>query len=666
MIVATAPAPAPDPLQIDLRAFLTACRVNPVRKMARWYEEEFIVPDGPFEYMPWKWSRQPVAKLWIDELDSGNWTECYLTGPSQSGKSLIGFVGPALYHAFELRENYTLGLPDMRMADNKWKVDLLPVIKANPRMAALLPDSGPGSQGGTVHDTITLKNNSIFKFMSAGGSDQQRAAWTSRVVGVTEAARFSRVSETSRESNPLRQLQARQNAWDEPDRQLYVEGTGTIEEDLPWSAHQFSSQSRIVSQCPHCGGWIAPEREHLLGFDVAESLREAQQRAVWGCPLCGETIDERLRRESVASSKLLHFGQTIDKRGNITGDLPPTNRLWFRYSAWHNLFTSTATLGGEEWRCNQLDPDSLEFEDADKDLTQFKWSRPYKHRNDRLHPLDAKELRKRIDARMPNGMLPTHTTHLAVGADIGKYAMHYVVMAGCDDGTLHIPSYGMINIPTNYMDWPLAIQTALDELFDMCELGWVRRPVAATTEPANPTGEDPAPVVVKPNQLWIDTGYEPNAIYAATIRRFKRIRKTSMVQLFLGRGSGQLERMYAAPPKVGGKVREIGNNWHVELNKRWRASQIYGNADHWKDRIHDGFKLQVDENGARKPGSISLYHAPEKEHNKFSKHLTNEHRTEEFEPGRGMVVKWDRRGQNHWFDGCYMARAALDRAGWTP
>jgi porphobilinogen deaminase len=65
------------------------------------------------------------------------------------------------------------------------------------------------------------------------------------------------------------------------------------------------------------------------------------------------------------------------------------------------------------------------------------------------------------------------------------------------------------------------------------------------------------------------------------------------------------------------------------------------------------------------PESITLYHAPEREHLRFSKHITNEHRKVEFVPGRGEVVKFEKKGANHWLDGTYMARAALERVGWT-
>ena len=144
-----------DSLVFELKRCLQRARLNPVRRMSHWFSD-FVIADGPRAGEPFQWSSQPITRLLVDEIDSGRWNEIFVTGPSQSGKTLIGFVGPALYHTLELGEVYILGIPDMRMANNKWQMDLLPAIKANPRWERMLPLSGPGSQGGIVRDTITF------------------------------------------------------------------------------------------------------------------------------------------------------------------------------------------------------------------------------------------------------------------------------------------------------------------------------------------------------------------------------------------------------------------------------------------------------------------------------------------------------------------------------
>jgi hypothetical protein len=54
----------------------------------------------------------------------------------------------------------------------------------------------------------------------------------------------------------------------------------------------------------------------------------------------------------------------------------------------------------------------------------------------------------------------------------------------------------------------------------------------------------------------------------------------------------------------------------------------------------------------------SWFQALPQDHLSLAKHLTAETKVEEFVPGKGMVVRWERlRRQNHWFDALYNACA---------
>jgi hypothetical protein len=91
-------------------------------------EGEVIIPDGPFRGRRFRCARQPYTRLWFDAVDSGLWNRYVATGPTQSGKTLSCFVIPLLYHLFEVGETVICGLPDMDMAADKWREDILPVI----------------------------------------------------------------------------------------------------------------------------------------------------------------------------------------------------------------------------------------------------------------------------------------------------------------------------------------------------------------------------------------------------------------------------------------------------------------------------------------------------------------------------------------------------------
>jgi hypothetical protein len=164
----------------DLRVFLRQARPHRLRTMRVFAEEEVVIPDGPYAGRRFRCSRQPYTALWFDQVDSGCWPRCVATGPTQSGKTLACFVVPLLYHLFEIQETVICGLPDMDMAGDKWREDILAAIERS-RYRDLLPRRGGGSRGGRV-ESIQFGNGATLKFMSGGGGDKSRAGFTSRVV----------------------------------------------------------------------------------------------------------------------------------------------------------------------------------------------------------------------------------------------------------------------------------------------------------------------------------------------------------------------------------------------------------------------------------------------------------------------------------------------------
>lgn len=634
--------PLPDPITQMFLDIIDGALLRPVRTLEKWMEEEIVLPDGPFEGMRFSWDRQPVHRLIAREIDSGRWSEIFVTGPSQSGKTLISFCAPLLYHMTEMGESLVQGVPEARMADDKFKVDLLPVMKASPRLEALIPETGPGSQGGVVRDTILFRNGARLKIMTVGGRDTSKAGYTARVVVVTEAAGFSKVSGASKEATALKQLQARQRAFGD-DKRLYVEGTVTVEEDLPWSAREDSSESRIVSECPWCGNWVLPEREHLRGFEEAKTSGEAGRLVYWCCPECGQKINDEMRRDMVRNARIIHVGQKVVD-GKVVGEYPDTDRFWIRYNAWHNIMSlTTEQLGREEWRAQKIDPDDPEWEDVEKERCQFVWAMPYKPKVIEREPLHYAVIQQRRD-EIPRGVVPEDTTHLACGVDIGMNLCWYVVLAGRENGGVHYVSYGPLDVPSRDLDLEIAIDSTLRDLWHTLQTGYVHQ-------------NNPKPMV--PQATWIDIGWEPDKIVPFCRWAGSRSRKGLCHPIF-GRGSGQLQEQYHAPRKRSKQsgIIEIGNHWHMQFDRERRTMVSVVDADYWKKQIHYAFYLEPG-----KPGAMTLYQAPKIEHKQLSKHIANEQWVVAFEPGRGEVGKFHRKGPNHLLDASAYARAALDRLG---
>ncbi|QDV22920.1 phage terminase large subunit family protein [Aureliella helgolandensis] len=652
-------------LRMELSRALRAGQARPPRSYREWLERCLIIPDGKYRGLRFRVDRQPVVGLWIDAIDSGQYTEFDFTAPSQFGKTLIAFVGPLLYHTCEIAENYVLGVPFADMAADKWDVDVKPVMQASPELRRLLPSSGSGSAGGKVRDRITLRNGVEIKLMAAGADDAGKAGFTARVLGVTEAARFSSSGTSSEEADPLRQLRARQRSYEDSERRTYVEGTVSVEEELPWALKRISTDSRICTPCPHCEYWITPERDDLLGWDGAQSENEAGDQAYWCCPVCGEKIEEEQRKSSVLEAQLVHRGQEIDTQGRITGEPPDTSRLFFRASAFHNLFLSAESIGKDEWRASQIPEDSPERFSADRELCQFVHCVPY------VAPMYAEDLvldKKAIGSRrveLPHLILPADTRWLTLGCDIGERKLWYLLLATRvdADGKIyrHIPAYGDIDVPSERMKLDRALIEALSEVHGLCQAGFV---VDGTSDRR------------QPDQEWFDCNFETDTVLGFVRAISTELALPSAKKKYqpwvgaYGRGADKLTNArYTVPRKTGNEVCDIdpAGLWYANRIRRAKTIATIWDSSTTKWQVQQALTLRafgVEPGGAdvQTPGSVTLYSGTSKIHERFAQHVTNE-RLETKDTGfRGKKRAWVRHGANHLLDCFAMAWRATERA----
>jgi len=344
-------------------------RAPRLRTMRQFAEQEIIIPDGPYAGNRFRAdSPLPYAGLWLDAVDSGRYNEIVSTGPTQTGKSLLCYVLPLVYSVFELREAMTIcGIPHQDMANEKWLVDILPIIR-NSRYRDQLPDKGPGSRQGSLATgkPIRFRGGQLLRFMTGGGGDKSRAGSTTRVLTITETDGLESVSTTSRESDKIKQLQGRTRAYGDR-RLIFKECTVSIEQGHTWQRYQAGTRSKIVLPCPHCRRFVSPEREHLRGWQEAQSEEEAHEKAHFCCPACGKPWTEDQRREANAQGRLIHRGQRITPEGEIRGPHPPTRCLGFRWSAISNQLASSGDIGLDEWNAARApNPDNSE-----KEILQF-------------------------------------------------------------------------------------------------------------------------------------------------------------------------------------------------------------------------------------------------------------------------------------------------------
>jgi phage terminase large subunit GpA-like protein len=471
--------------------------------------------------------------------------------------------------------------------------------------------------------------------MSGGGDDKSRAGFSSRVLVITETDGMDAAGEASREADKITQLRARTESYDARAR-TYMECTVSIEQGRTWREYTGGTQSRIALPCPHCRCWVAPEREHLQGWQDAATDLDARAAAQFCCPACGVLWSDAERSAANHAGKMVHRGQDIDPDGVIHGESPRTSTLGFRWSAVNNLFWSQGHIGAREWRAAR-DPDE---ENAAKEMLQFVWALP--HQPDALEttPLEFEAVKRRVQV-LPKGVAPADTQVITVGADLGKWLGHFVAIAWRADGSSHVLDYGVFEIDTDHLGVERATLAALRTFRDFIAAGWAK--------------EDGG--TIRARQVWIDSGYSESR---AAVYLFCRESAGQRFRPVKGYGAGQERNRYYQQPKAKNKqVRFIGEGFHVSKLDQERVYLVEVNADHWKSWVHERLVSPVGS-----PGAMVLYQALPGEHTKFAKHMTAEKQVEEFVPERGVLRVWKRvRKQNHLFDAIYNACAAGNFCG---
>jgi len=307
--------------------------------------------------------------------------------------------------------------------------------------------------------------------MSAGGGDENRSSYTARCAVITEADKMDTAGETSREAIPSHKSKNRTDSYPRNSDAATWNARCRFPRDGIWTEYQSGTASRIACQCPHCDDWVTPEREHLLGWQAADSEIAARETAHFACPSCGDPLSEADRVKMNRGAKLLHRGQSIGMNGEILGEAPQTFTLGFRWNAFNNLFWSAAEIAAKEWKAKHATHGE---ESLEKELSQFYWVAPYQSPDFDATPLDANQIRRRFgDRRHTEGIVPDDTKPLGLAIDLGKRFCTWTLMANRPGCRRHIVDYGTFEVPSKNMDVKRALLIALRGFRDDVILeGW--------------------------------------------------------------------------------------------------------------------------------------------------------------------------------------------------
>lgn len=617
----------------ELRWFASQARLQPVRPLRQFAEEELRIPDGPHAGKRFRVYRQPEVGIWFSLVDQGVQTRCWnrfaATGPQQSGKTYSKWLCPLLWALFEWQENAIVFGPTEDILADKWKLDIRPAIVAS-NFAHLMPTSGDGSRDGGQPNLIKFQNGVYLKFMSGGGSDKKRSGFTARWVFGTEIDGMDEAGESSREASKVDQIEGRTRAYDE-NKLVFVECTVSIPSGRIWQEYKNGTQTRIALPCPKCSAYVVLERDDFRGWQEATTEFEAERSGAFHCPKCTHRWTDEERKKSNENAVAVHGEQTVDEDGKVSGDVPETRTLGFRYGAVNNLFVSSASISNQEWKA----PRSADPENADKALKQWVWVEPWEPDTDDIENLDVVALMSRLGS-LPLGFVPEHTECITVGVDVRKTQLHWVAIAWINRGDVYggqVIEYGVEPVESDIKSLDNALTDAFAELNAAFQNGWH----------AHDGG------IITPHLCLGDSGWESDAIYAA-------VKDLPNWMPSKGFGHGQLAgKVYSKPPRPSKYRPIIGDAWNISLLKGHRVVEM--SSDAWKTRAINQLLGDPD-----KPSGVVLYHSDDPFcHRTFARHLTAERETYEFSAKSGGVRKWITLSKhNHLLDAYYMSRVALE------
>lgn len=587
------------------------------RSIEQFADEEIVIPTGPMKGTRFSCKKNPFVRLWFRELEKGIWRRAVITGPQRSGKTLIGFIIPTLYHLFEVRETVICGIPDLNMVQSKWNVDIKPAIAAS-KFEDLMPADGPGSRGGAAAVLIIFKNGSVLIFMSGGAGDKGRAGADTRVLVITETDGMGKSGEASEETNKIRQLEGRTEAWGER-AMTYMECTVTVEDGITWSEYSKGTASRIAIRCPHCAKWVTPDREHFVGWQEAKNIIEAGNLAHLVCPKCGVAWTEEDRVLANQDPKLVHRGQDIDDAtGEIIGVMVPTDTLGFRWTCVNNLLIPMSLIGRREWKAKN----SPDEEDSEREMCQFVWARPYQGDRTDLHKISAAALSAERSIPLRKGDLPPGTVRIGVGIDVGLYFIHWTVIAYLANGTPHVVEYDRLNVIRDKEEEKAAIKTALRRLRDeVINLGWSGMKSSINCVDAGNWQDTVCEFCKESGAHWIPV----KGFGDEQFGKLGKDKRQTGAKVILGAADGAKD--YEVVIQVDGNM------------------LLEANADRWKSTLHADLAIPMG-----KPLAMSFFYFHDG-HGRFCQHLCAEKGVEEYEAGKGTVVRWVKiRKENHWLD----------------
>jgi hypothetical protein len=258
---------------------------------------------------------------------------------------------------------------------------------------------------------------------------------------------------------------------------------------------------------------------------------------------------------------------------------------------------------------------------------------------------------------MLRGVIPDGATLLTIGADVGKWRLHWVVRAWMQDGTSHTIDYGTHQVygQLHGSDEGLgrALQSAIMQLVkdlrdkDYCDQG----------------GEVQS-ALIREAMILVDASYRTDDVYAACAESGLSVYP---LMGFGDQNGGATKIKYNATKTEATKY--LGDHCKIVQQKKQGVivRLVECCSNYWKTWEHDRWMTALD-----KPGHFVLFgeraddpsrmSADQQMHGIYAQQICNEVEVEEPYKG-GIRRKWIQKGDNHYLDASYYADVAASIRG---
>lgn len=324
----------------------------------------------------------------MDALGDPETSQVTDMGPAQGGKSMIGeaWIG---FTVDRRPEPFLMVQPDKAAAEAFVKLRINELVRQVPVVkAALLPDASA--------DNMHLK---LFRGMYLGAAWPVKSQIRQRPYCNVWADDFDAIPpDIEGEGGLLGLLDGRQTTFE--GRETTLVSSSPAQDGAGIEALvERGTDERLQPVCPSCGERIELNIRRDLKFDASGTVDEAEATAHVVCPASGCILEPSARRELLASLR------DLPNRGFVAANKTASKRHRSFRRDGLLAFTSWPKLA-RQWRAAQLAWDLRQDENELRAFFNVKGGQNYRSQLSGEKPVEAKDLKDRLERHWRLGTVP--------------------------------------------------------------------------------------------------------------------------------------------------------------------------------------------------------------------------------------------------------------------